>query len=192
MLSLALLLFLVMDPFGNLVPVNTLLADYPPRQRRLILLREAAIATVILLIATFAGSALLGTLGLEEHALQLAGGIILFLIALGMVFPSRRILDETGPDPPLIVPIAMPFIAGPSAISMAILFSEKHPVAMVATAVLLASLAGALLLTASPTLFSLLGRRGAKALESLVGMILIILSVQMILDGIDAYLHSRA
>lgn len=191
MISLALLLFLIMDPFGNLVPVNTLLADYPAGKRRLIILREAAIATAILLTAVYVGSAFLGMLGLEEHALRLAGGIVLFLIALGMVFPSRRVIDESAGEAPLVVPIAMPLIAGPSAISMVVLFSEKHPTSRVASAVLLASAASAILLAISPTLFSILGRRGAMALERLVGMILIVLSVQMILNGIDAYLDSR-
>jgi len=191
MITLAILLFLIMDPFGNLVVVHGLLAGYPPGMRRMVILREAAAATVILLAATFGGGFLLATLGLEEHTLRLAGGIVLFLIALGMVFPSRSVIDETGNEPPLIVPIAMPLIAGPSAISMVILFSQKHPTQTVAAAVLLASAGCALVLEASHALFSFLGQRGARALERLVGMLLIILSVQIILDGIDTYLDSR-
>ena len=192
MISIALLLFLIMDPFGNLVVLNALLAEFPPRKRRLIILREAAIATSILLLAGFIGGSLLSILGLEEHSLRLAGGIVLFLIALGMLFPTRRMLEEPSLEvPPLIVPIAMPLIAGPSAISMVILFSEKHPAATVATAVLIAATASTVLLVASSTIFSFLGRRGATALERLMGMLLIMLSVQMILDGINAYIDSR-
>jgi multiple antibiotic resistance protein len=180
-----------MDPFGNLIVVNTILAEIPSQKRKWIILREAGIATAILLAAIFVGGPLLSTLGLEEHALRLAGGIVLFLIALGMLFPSRKVIDEPSTDSPLIVPIAMPLIAGPSAISMVILFSEKHPLLEVSAAVLIASAASAILLVASPVLFNFLGRRGAVALERLMGMILIMLSVQMLLDGLDAYFLSR-
>ena len=191
MLSLTIMLFLIMDPFGNLVVLNTLLADIPARRRRWIILREAAIATAILLGATFLGSSVLGVLGLEEHSLRLAGGLVLFLIALGMLFPSRRIIEETIVESPLIVPIAMPLIAGPSAISMVILFSEEHETLLVVSAVMVASAVVASLLVASASIFKFLGRRGATALERLMGMVLIMLSVQMVLDGIDAYLNSR-
>ena len=191
MLSLALLLFLVLDPFGNLVVVQSLLAEFPAKKRRLIVLREAAIATAILLAAAFLGSQLLGLLGLQEHSLRLAGAIVLFLIALGMLFPARRIIEEPSEEAPLIVPIAMPLIAGPSALSMVILFSEKHPIETVCSAVVLAAGASTILLVASSAIFGFLGRRGATALERLMGMLLIMLSVQMFLDGITAYLDSR-
>ncbi len=191
MTSLALLLFLIMDPFGNLVAVHSLLADCSPRRHLATILREAAIATTILLLATYLGGTLLGMIGLQEHALRLAGGIVLFLIALGMLFPSRRIIEEIPGDAPLIVPIAMPLIAGPSAISMVILFSEKHPTHAVAIAVLIASAPSAAILASSRLLFGFLGKKGARALERLMGMLLIMISVQMILDGIDTYLDLR-
>jgi multiple antibiotic resistance protein len=190
-ISIALLLFLIMDPFGNLVVLNALLSKVPPAKRRLIILREAAIATVILLLAAAFGGRVLVLLGLQEHSLRLAGGIVLFLIALGMLFPARRMMEEATDEAPLIVPIAMPLIAGPSAISMVILFAEKHTVGMVCSAVLVAAAGSTLLLAASSTIFAFLGRRGATALERLMGMLLIMLSVQMILDGINAYLKSR-
>ena len=192
MTSIALLLFLIMDPFGNLVVVNALLSELPSRAKKLVVLREGAIAAAILLIATFFGRTLLGTLGLEEHSLRLAGGIVLFLIAFGMLFPSRRIVEEPTTDSPLIVPIAMPLIAGPSAISMVILFAERHSTMMVAGAVLLAATAATILLSLSSGIFAFLGRRGATALERLMGMLLIMLSVQMVLDGIDAFLAARS
>ncbi len=191
MISLAILLFIVMDPFGNLVAINALLSGVPPATRRGVILRESAIAACILLGAVFAGGALIGVLGLERHSLSISGGIVLFLIALGMLFPSRKMLDESVDGLPLIVPIAMPLIAGPSAISMVILFSQEHPPSTVTAAVLIASAASALLLGASPLIFDFLGRRGTAALERLMGMLLIMISVQMILDGLDAYLAGR-
>ncbi len=191
MLSLALMLFLIMDPFGNLVTVNALLANQTPRRRAVILLRESLIATVLLLLAAAIGGWLLRSLGLEAHALSISGGIVLFLIALGMVFPTRRIIEDAVTDSPLIVPIAMPLIAGPSALSMVILFAERMPLTSVCFAILIASLGSAVLLAASPAFYRYLGKRGAAALERLVGMLLVMISVQMILNGIDAYLKAR-
>jgi multiple antibiotic resistance protein len=192
MISIALMLFLIMDPFGNLVPVNTLLADHTPRRRQLILLRESAIAAAMLLLAAVAGGKLLRMLGLGEHSLSISGGIVLFLIALEMLFPARRGAEEVASESPVIVPIAMPLLAGPSAISMVILFAERYTIAMVCGAVLMASAASAALLGASPVVFRYLGRQGTCALERLMGMILILISVQMILNGFDAYLTSRS
>jgi len=189
-ISVALLLFLIMDPFGNLVVVNTLLSELSPRKRVAVILREGAIATAILLMAAFFGSTLLATLGLEEYALRLAGGIVLFLIALGMLFPAHKMLDEPATESPLVVPIAMPLIAGPSAISMAILFAEEYSVSLVAGAIVFAAVATTLLLSLSSQIFRLLGRRGAMAMERLMGILLIMLSVQMVLDGINAFVNS--
>jgi multiple antibiotic resistance protein len=185
------MLFLIMDPFGNLVTLNALLANQTPRRRCVILLRESLIATVLLLLAAVVGSAFLRSLGLESHALSISGGIVLFLIALGMVFPTRRIIEDSIADAPLIVPIAMPLIAGPSALSMVILFSDQMPLVSVCSAVLIASLGSAVVLAASPAFYQYLGKRGAAALERLVGMLLVMISVQMILNGIDAYLKAR-
>jgi len=181
-----------MDPFGNLVVLNALLAEFSPQERRKIILRESSIATGILMTATFFGEALLGLLGLQDYSLRLAGGIVLFLIAMGMLFPSRRILEETTSEAPLIVPIAMPLIAGPSAIAMVILFTQEHSLSTVSSAVLIAAFGSAVLLVASSSIFAFLGKRGAMALERLMGMLLIMLSVQMVLDGINAYLKSIA
>lgn len=187
-LSIALLLFIVLDPFGNLVTLNTLLRNHEPPRRRRIMLRESVIALCILLVATFAGEAILKALGLDNYALGIAGGIVLFMISLGMLFPAHRVVDEAALEDPLIVPIAMPLIAGPSAISMVILLAEKHGAATVAGAVAIASISVAAILSVSPAIFAFLGRRGALAMERLMGMLLVMLSVQMILDGISAYL----
>lgn len=191
MLSLALMLFLIMDPFGNLVTLNALLSNQTPRRRCVILLRESLIATVLLLLAAVVGGSFLHSLGLEAHALSISGGIVLFLIALGMVFPSRRIIEDSLLDAPLIVPIAMPLIAGPSALSMVILFAERMPLVSVCSAVLIASIGSGILLAASPAFYQYLGKQGAAALERLVGMLLVMISVQMVLNGIDAYLKAR-
>ena len=191
MLSIALLLFIVLDPFGNLVTLNTLLRKSDPAQRRRIILREASIALGILLLFVFAGSRILHALGLQAYTLGISGGIVLFMIALGMVFPARRVIDDQSMEDPLVVPIAMPLIAGPGAISTVILLGQTNPLRDVALAVGLAWLPTAIILSLSPLVFRLLGSRGALALERLMGILLVMLSVQMVLDGIAGYLAAR-
>ena len=191
MLSIALLLFIVLDPFGNMVTLNTLLGAHAPAKRRRIMLRESAIALGILLLCVFAGGTLLSALGLQAYTLGISGGIVLFMIALGMVFPARRVMDDEGLEDPLVVPIAMPLIAGPGAISIVIVLAEKNPLPAVVGAVTLAAVTAAVILTVSPTLFVVLGRRGALALERLMGILLVMLSVQMVLDGVALYLAAR-
>ena len=191
MLSIALLLFIVLDPFGNMVTLNTLLSTHAPARRRRIMLRESLIALGILLACVIGGGTLLSALGLDSYTLGISGGIVLFMIALGMVFPARRVMESEGLDDPLVVPIAMPLIAGPGAISIVTVLAEKNPLLTVVGAVTIAAGAGAAILTLSPTLFTVLGRRGALALELLMGILLVMLAVQMILDGLAAYLAAR-
>src|SRR5688500_15474089 len=143
MISIALLLFIVLDPFGNLVTLNTLLRAATPARRRRIIVRESIIALGILQLFVFAGGAILHALGLQAYTLGISGGIVLFMIALGMVFPARKVLDKEGLDDPLVVPIAMPLIAGPGAISVVTVLAEKNPLPTVIGAVTLAAGAGA-------------------------------------------------
>lgn len=191
MISIALLLFIVLDPFGNLVTLNTLLRKSDPVRRRRIIAREATIALGILLLFVFAGGQILRALGLQAYTLGISGGIVLFMIALGMVFPARRVITDEGMEDPLVVPIAMPLIAGPGAISTVILMAQTNPVRDVAVAVALAWLATAVILMISTMVFRLLGSRGALALERLMGILLVMLSVQMVLDGVAGYLAAR-
>lgn len=191
MFSTALLLFIVLDPFGNLVTLNTLLRSHEPARRRRIIVRESTIALGILLLFVFAGGRILHALGLQAYTLGISGGIVLFMIALGMVFPARRVMDDEALSDPLVVPIAMPLIAGPGAISIVILLAQRNPPPSVAAAVVLAWLATATILSISTWVFKALGPRGALALERLMGILLVMLSVQMVLDGVGAYLTSR-
>jgi multiple antibiotic resistance protein len=190
--SIALLLFIVLDPFGNLVTLNTLLRASAPSRRRRIIIRESIIALAILQLFVFAGGAILHALGLQAYTLGISGGIVLFMIALGMVFPARKVLDKEGLDDPLVVPIAMPLIAGPGAISVVILLAQTNPVWTVAGAVGIAWLPTAVILAVSTWIFNFLGPRGAVALERLMGILLVMLSVQMVLDGVRGYLASQA
>lgn len=189
--SAAILLLLIIDPFGNLVTINALLRELPTAARQRLILRECGIAAAILVGFLFAGNAILSTLGLRPATLSVSGGIVLFLIALGMVFPGR----DRSPGPvdgaPLVVPIAVPLIAGPSALAMLLLMASREPGAVVKWlgALSLALGISTLVLWLSPMFYEKLGRPFASAIERLVGMLLIMLAVQMFLDGIDAYLR---
>lgn len=191
MLQIVLLLFIVLDPFGNMVTINALLQEVDPGKRRMVILRESAIALLILLAAVFAGETIMGALGLKSYALGIAGGIVLFMIAMGMVFPVRRPGEERESGDPFIVPIAMPFIAGPSTISLVLLLAEKHDRLTVAAAVLMAGSISAIILTLSPSIYAFLGVRGSRAMERLMGMLLVMMAVQMVLDGIRLYQHAE-
>lgn len=184
--STALTLFLVLDPFGNMVVFHTLLARVPAETRTRVLVRELLIALAILLFFLFAGAPVLTTLGIRPATLGISGGILLFLIALGMVFPAKSILHDSDTAEPFIVPIAVPMIAGPSAIALLLLLASKYPdgKASSALAVLIAWVASAAILLVSPLFLRLLGRKGTQAMERLMGLLLILIAVQMFLDGV--------
>lgn len=183
----ALTLFLVLDPFGNIMPIQNILARVPETRRRKVLLRELFIALGVLVFFLFAGEATLSWLGIRQATLSISGGILLFLIALGMVFPEKSVVQDRDTEEPFIVPIAVPLMAGPSAIALLLLMASKYPGQHVAaaTAVGLAWLGSTLVLLASSRLIRWCGKRGTQALERLMGLMLILISVQMFLDGIQ-------
>lgn len=193
-LSAATLLFLVMDPLGN-IPIFLSILDKVPAERRMrVLLRELVLALLVLLAFLFFGQYLLSFLGLSEHAIRIAGGIILFLIALKMVFPVARSaqMPDEDDEEPFLVPLAIPLIAGPSAMAIVMLLVSNDPGRTVhwVVAVGLAWAASAVILLSATGLKRFLGRRGLIAMERLMGMVLIALAVQMLLEGITAYLQA--
>jgi multiple antibiotic resistance protein len=191
-LALSVTLFLVIDPFGNAAIFQSVLAKIPEERRRKVLVRELLIALAFLLGFLFLGKHMLGFLGLRPATLSISGGILLFLIALGMVFPTASVLGETADDEPFIVPLAIPLIAGPSAIALILLTSTKYPDAGAAMvlAVCGAWLLSSVILYYAPTLLKLLGHKGTRALERLMGLLLILVAVQMFLDGVTQYNES--
>lgn len=189
LLAFAVTLFLVLDPFGNAPVFHSVLSKIPENRRRLVLVRELLIALAILFAFLFLGKHLLGFLRVGIHTLSISGGIVLFLIALGMVFPARSILGDSHDEEPFIVPLAVPLIAGPSSIALLLLTASKHPreLLSIALGVGCAWLASSVLLLFSPVLLRILGTRGARALERLMGLLLILVAVQMFLDGMTTY-----
>lgn len=193
--SAAILIFLIMDPFGNMVIFNSFLRKLSQKRRLVVTVRESLIAYAILILFLFTGDRMLDFLGLREAALSISGSIILFLIALGMVFPRKSVIDtesDQSDGEPLIVPLAMPFLAGPSCIAALLLLASREPARMQhwVIALTIAWLASTIILTASVPLYRFLGRRGSAAIERLMGMLLVMIAVQLFLDGVQSYLSS--
>ena len=191
-LSASVTLFFVMDPIGNIPIFHAILKDVPLKARIKIIFRELIIALGILLAFLLMGTQILSFLGLTQPALNVAGGIILFLIAIRMVFAMKTLgVDEDETDP-FIVPLAIPMVAGPSAITILMVQATSQPTRKFEwfLALLLAWIMTTAILVASPFILNILGQRGVRALERLMGMLLILISVQMFLDGIGEYLSN--
>lgn len=186
------LLTLVMDPLGNIPMFISALKEVPAERRHAVLARELVIALGIMLFFLLFGKYIVSLLAIDPTAMAVAGGIVLFLIALQMIFPSQNSHFGDSPDgEPFIVPLAIPLVAGPSALSMVLLFPMQQPgkpgllVGVVVTAWLVnAVILGGL----SGFLSRRLGKRGLLAMEKLMGMILITISVQMMMTGLKQFL----
>lgn len=184
--SAAILLFLVMDPFGNIPLFLAALAPVEPTRRMRVVVRELLAAYVLLVAFLYAGGPLLRALGISQPALTIAGGIVLFLIALRMVFPAvHGPLGESVEGEPFIVPLAIPYIAGPSALATVLLMSSREPGRHPDwfAAISLAWLASAAILLLGSGLSRLLQSKGIVAIERLMGMLLVASAVQMCMDG---------
>ena len=191
LLSITVTLFLIMDPFGNIPLFLSILEKIPPERRRKVLVRELFLALAIIVLFIFCGKYVMNFLGLRQESMSIAGGIILFLIALRMVFPALRTKSQDEPeDEPLLVPLAIPLIVGPSMLAVLLLFSSANPgkIFELLAAASISWAAVFIILFSSTYLVNILTKRGLIAVERLMGMILIALSVQLFLDGILKYM----
>lgn len=189
-LSAALLLFLVMDPLGNIPLFMTTLKKVEVGRQQRVVIRELIVALFVLVGFLFLGQYLLKLLGLSETALTTAGGIILMIIAIRMIFPSRdRSLQEDVEGEPFIVPLAIPYVAGPSAMATALLLMSREPDRWQdwLLAVLIAWVATAVIIYFASYFARFLGEKGLLAIERLMGMLLITVAVQMLLTGIAEF-----
>ncbi|MBD8163798.1 YhgN family NAAT transporter [Erwinia persicina] len=192
MISATILLLLIMDPLGNLPIFMSVLKHLEPKRRRVVLMREMLIALFIMLLFLFAGEKILAFLNLRTETVSISGGIILFLIAIKMIFPSQE-SSSTGlsaGEEPFLVPLAIPLVAGPSLLATLMLLSHQYPHNMshLVGALLIAWGLTVVILLLSGLFLRLLGDKGVSALERLMGLILIMLATQMFLDGIRTYL----
>ena len=189
--STAVLLFFILDPFGNVPLLLSILKNIDKERRSKIIIREMFIGLLILVVFLFFGEHFLSLFHLETQSITIAGGIIFFVISLKMIFPDPDGSDmfaTTKGDEPLVVPIAMPMIAGPAALATLLVLAKTnvhHSGGLFISLLLAWALAAAVLLF-SPKLYKILKVKGLTALERLMGMLLLIMSVQMFIDGIRA------
>ncbi|AKU24544.1 MULTISPECIES: MarC family protein [Telluria group] len=187
------LLLLVTDPFGNVPLFAAAMSSVPPARRPRVVIRECLIASAVLLIFMFFGRHFLNALSLSEASLRIAGSVILLLIAIRMIFPHPDgVLGRTEGGEPFIVPLAIPALAGPSALATVLLFSREstHEVLVHVAAL------GALLVVwlavflGAERLQKVLGPQVMTAFERLMGLILAAMSIEMLMGGIREFVKT--
>jgi multiple antibiotic resistance protein len=191
MFSMALALFLLMDSIGNIPIFVALLKGISPKRQRFVIFRELVIALLIIIVFYFVGDALLNFLNVKMPTILISGGIILFLIALKMIFPHRHDpdIEKSREKEPLIVPLAIPLVAGPAVLAAVMLYSGQQKMAITIGAILIAWAASTLILLSSTLWEKLIGRRGLIACERLMGLILTLIAIQMFLEGIRNFIR---
>ena len=190
-LSATVLLFLVLDPIGNIPFFLAALKEVAPERHLRVVARELVIALGVLVAFLFDGPVVLQAIHISQPSLTVAGGIILFLIAIRMVFPSSKSGGEVIEGEPFIVPLAIPLVAGPSAMAVLLTITSQEPGRRLEwlVALSLAWLASALILLGASRLKGLLGTRGIIALERLMGMVLVAVAVQMLMSGVALFVE---
>ena len=189
--SAALLLFLVMDPFGNIPFFIAALKNVDEQRRTRVILRELLIALAVMVTFLFSGQYFLSILQISESALTTAGGTILFLIAIKMIFPSSgQSASELDSGEPFIVPLAVPYVAGPSALASVLLIMNKEPARWPEwlTALVAAWFVSGLIISSSGLLSRVLGKKALVAIERLMGMVLVVIAIQMLMTGVAQFI----
>ena len=186
--SATILLLLITDPLGNIPIFVNALKAVPAERRARVILREVLIAFAVLLAFMFAGERFLAALGLSDVSLQIGGALVLFLIALRMVFPPPEAVSPVSDHEPLIVPLAIPALAGPSALATVLLLVSQAPGRRLewVAALTVTMAVCALVLLMAERLQRLVGLRVVSAFERLMGLILVSISVEMMIRGIKA------
>lgn len=187
-LAKALPLFFILDPFGVVGIVSTLIRPFNPAKQRQILRREVFLALLIMLFFYGFGAVFLAALDISQAAVQITGGIIFFMFALNLLFPGQSPVQLSSASEPFLVPIATPLIAGPSCLATIMLYShEEVPAYIVLPAIGLAwFFAGGIVLLA-PKIVRWLGETGIKVLEQIVGLICAMIAIEMVLGGIQSF-----
>ena len=190
--SAALLLFLILDPLGNIPVFLGLMKGLPPARQRVVIVRELLIALAVLMLFLWGGQYALDLMHLRQESVSIAGGIVLFLIGLRMIFPSPHgLMGDVPEGEPFIVPLAIPMIAGPSGMAAVMLLGSQEPGRMGdwMLALVIAWAITATILFSATYLERWLGTRVLTAIERLMGMVIVAISVQMLMDGIASFLH---
>jgi len=193
--SALVLLLLVLDPLGSLPIFIPIMRDVAPERRRWVAVREVGIAFVVLFAFMFFGHAFLQVMRLSERSLEVAGGVILAMVAIRMIFASGSMVYgiEEGREP-LIFPLAVPLLAGPSAMATVLLLASRQPGRLLegVGALVVAMLVSGAVLLAAGRIRRLLGDSVVAALEKLMGLVLTAIAVEMILAGLKRYFFDAA
>ncbi len=191
-LSTVLIMFFIMDPLGNVPIFLSVLKGVKPERRRSILIRELVISLIVLLIFFFVGKYVMSLLHLTQESISISGGLILLIIALKMIFPQKQELSEQSNEEPFIVPLAIPLIAGPSVFAVILLLPQTPVMTLILNlcAMLTAWGISSVILACSTNLYKILKVRGLLAMEKLMGMLLVILATQMLIDGLKMVIHA--
>lgn len=184
--SIALVLFLIMDPIGNLNSYLGLVKELDPKRQRWVVFREMLIALAIMIFFNYLGEFFFDFLDLSETTVRLSSGVILFLIAIKILFMAPDSIRANLPKgEPFIFPLAVPLIAGPALMATIMLYAHLEPYqSVMLIAILIAWLASVTVLFYSQQIKNVLGLNGLIACERLIGMVLVMLGVQRILEGI--------
>ncbi|QFQ32259.1 YhgN family NAAT transporter [Buchnera aphidicola] len=191
-ISTTILLILIMDPLGNLPVFMTILKNLNAKRRRIVVIREMIIALIFMLLFLFVGEKILNILNLKTETVSISGGVILFLIAIKMIFPSEENSGISSNEEPFLVPLAIPLVAGPSLLATLMLLSHQylHHMSYLVGSLLIAWCFTIIILLLSGFFLKLFGSKGVNALERLMGLILIMLATQMFLDGIRTWFQN--
>lgn len=190
--TLTLSLFFLMDAIGNIPVFIAILKKYPLKKQRWIIVRELTIALLTMITFYFGGNFFLDSLGISKETVRIAGGIVLLIISLKLIFPSRENEEKEDIKEPFIVPLAIPLIAGPAILASLMIYSGQDIKTFdVVLSILIAWSLSTLILLCAPFLQKILGHRGIAALERLMGLILILISIQMFIDGIDGFISCK-
>jgi multiple antibiotic resistance protein len=191
--TLSLMLFLIMDPFGNVSSYLKLVEKLPRKRQFFVLGREMLIALGFMLLFNFIGEYLFEVLHISETAIRLASGLILFLVALKILFPSIDSPRSNLPDgEPFIIPLAVPFIAGPALLATIMLYTTLEPSQpLMLSAIFLSWIAASIVLFSSSLLYRILGTNGLSACEKLMGMVLILLAIERFSTGVQLFITGK-
>jgi multiple antibiotic resistance protein len=189
-LQLALTYFIIMNPIGNIPAIMALIKDFDFAHQKRIMRREGLFTFLVVFVFQFVGEYFLGLLEIGSPALSLCGGVLLFLCALGMIFPRQQISGEQKQaQEPFFVPIATPLLAGPGTLTFIMVTAANEPSTLkISTALLLACSGVLAILMVGPYLQKLLGKRGLAVLEQVMGMVLLVMATAMMLDGIRNFI----
>jgi multiple antibiotic resistance protein len=188
LLTVSLVLFLIMDPIGNIASFLTMVKGIEPKKQKTIVIREMLIALAFMILFNYIGEYIFVLLDISETTVKIASGVILFIISVQILFPQLRggMRENIPEEEPFIIPLAIPLIAGPSLLATIMLYAHmEDKLHTMLIAILIAWIAAVIVLLPARFLHRVLGVNGLMACEKLMGMVLVLLAVQRFLDGVS-------